>query len=265
MQQQQQSQSARTKTDTSSYKISSNDNLKPSRSHSPVMSSLSQKPPQPNILRQLILDESKFPVIVPPPPSVRRRTHSLPHGMPAPPVKRQRRIENMEAGENYTTQKRRGRPPRTTSDESSNSETQQPKRIGRPPMAETLARRAQGEKEKAARIPLKFIPFLCEWKRCKAELHNLETLRRHVYVVHTKAQLYKLHCQWGKCSLTSNPKVFNELEELADHVEKEHMVLVAWHMGEGPQSSTLGKLKGTIAYYVRTDKQPQMTNANQIR
>lgn len=32
--------------------------------------------------------------------------------------------------------------------------------------------------------PPRFVPFLCEWVSCKAELVNLETLRRHVRIVH---------------------------------------------------------------------------------
>ncbi len=41
-----------------------------------------------------------------------------------------------------------------------------------------------------------FIPFGCEWLDCKAELQNMATLRKHVMVVHRRAEA----CGWGKCS-----------------------------------------------------------------
>lgn len=74
----------------------------------------------------------------------------------------------------------------------------------------------------------RFPEFLCEWTGCKAELHNLETLRRHVLFVHGGSGC---RCFWGKCMAS-----VATADEFRSHVEEAHMVPVAWHMGDGPRN-----------------------------
>lgn len=99
-----------------------------------------------------------------------------------------------------------------------------------------------------------FIAFLCEWAGCKAELHNLETLRRHVRIVHLRP-LEKVddagrRCRWGKCGLLAGDddeegREFAGVKELEAHVEGEHLVPFSWHVGDGPRNSGWsGKGKG---------------------
>lgn len=102
-----------------------------------------------------------------------------------------------------------------------------------------------------------FHPFLCEWMGCKAELHNFDTMRKHLFTVHCK----KIHpgrytCLWANCKTPRKDVVDSTIQEesnalssfecrtrkeLQKHVEEAHLILLAWHMGDGPQSTSLGR------------------------
>lgn len=93
----------------------------------------------------------------------------------------------------------------------------------------------------AARIPRmiydqlrpKFIAFLCEWQGCPAELQNLETLRKHILVVHGRNGT----CLWGKCADGPQLKL-SPGGEFEKHVENTHLVPFAWHVGDGPRNTS---------------------------
>lgn len=112
------------------------------------------------------------------------------------------------------------------------------KRRGRPPKAPS-----QGPLELYRILKPDFLSFLCEWKDCKADLQNLETLRRHVNLVHLEEQDYEDEdmpqqpwtCLWGKCGLLTEASTFETYEGMEEHVENKHMVPFAWHMGDGPR------------------------------
>jgi hypothetical protein len=81
----------------------------------------------------------------------------------------------------------------------------------------------------------KFFSFVCEWDGCRAELHNLNTLRAHILTVHNKKQPHGgLLCLWAKCSLKheveTNPKriEFKSKKEWQNHIESVHLVQQAW-------------------------------------
>jgi len=93
-----------------------------------------------------------------------------------------------------------------------------------------------------------YIPFICEWKGCPAELQNLETLRMHLFNVHGKKSTSGFYtCLWGKCidpveemeDLEPDKKVieFRTKATWKDHVEKAHVTTVAWYMGDGPKGT----------------------------
>jgi hypothetical protein len=102
----------------------------------------------------------------------------------------------------------------------------------------------------------KFIPFICEWKNCPAELHNLDTLRAHLYTVHLKKQpssgpqvcLWKKCCQdhevadaeTGTSKFVEKGVEFETKEEWQNHVKVAHLDPIAWHQGDGPKAA-LGK------------------------
>jgi hypothetical protein len=115
----------------------------------------------------------------------------------------------------------------------------------------TIKRRRGGrprkEPEKKARdvyktLQAKFISFKCEWHGCKAELHNTETLRRHLQVVHVRAAAPP-RCQWGKCADRSPPRHYTTTEDLARHLDRRHLETFVWLCGDGPKNS-LGAVRG---------------------
>ncbi|KAL6915737.1 hypothetical protein ACHAP8_009488 [Fusarium lateritium] len=102
-----------------------------------------------------------------------------------------------------------------------------PKRRGRPPKPQSPPPR-----EIYYRTNVQFFPFLCEWMDCKAELHNLETLRRHVSKVHGDS----VECLWGKCGRLERPPEFEDDEGFEDHIKEAHLVPLSWHVGDGPNN-----------------------------
>ncbi|KAM0244376.1 hypothetical protein ACHAP5_006283 [Fusarium lateritium] len=102
-----------------------------------------------------------------------------------------------------------------------------PKRRGRPPKLPSPPPRTI-----YYNVDAPFIPFLCEWRDCKAELHNLDTLRRHVYIVHGES----IRCLWGKCGHREDSADFEDDEGFKEHVEEAHLVPFSWHVGDGPNN-----------------------------
>ena len=99
-----------------------------------------------------------------------------------------------------------------------------------------------------------FTRFLCEWvgeggRRCPAELQNLATLRRHVYLVHGgdgDGDGDALVCRWGACARRTPAVVFADNDDDDDddngaaaafeaHIERTHLRPFAWHVGDGVQ------------------------------
>ncbi|KFH48368.1 hypothetical protein ACRE_007680 [Hapsidospora chrysogenum ATCC 11550] len=109
------------------------------------------------------------------------------------------------------------------------------KRRGRPPKQPSPP-----PEELYRRLEAPFVEFLCEWRDCKAELQNLETLRKHVCVVHVGDQKHPPRCRWGKCGRgDKNPGVeFPGIAGLEAHVERAHMEPFAWHVGDGPVNTS---------------------------
>lgn len=99
-----------------------------------------------------------------------------------------------------------------------------------------------------------FHPFKCEWKGCEAELHNLETLRLHLHIVHKKRVEGKVPCLWAKCGakkvvegedgekkiIDDHPR-FASRQAWKDHLEVRHLIPFSWHMGDGPKGTDLCK------------------------
>ncbi|ROW17049.1 hypothetical protein VPNG_01019 [Cytospora leucostoma] len=104
-----------------------------------------------------------------------------------------------------------------------------PKRRGRPPRQPSPTPRGVWEKLVE---PPQYVPFLCEWPGCKAELQNVGTLRRHIRIVHGRAD--PLVCRWAGCDGRS-PE-FTQDYEFQDHVDEIHLVPFVWHVGDGPRN-----------------------------
>ncbi|EMC91575.1 hypothetical protein BAUCODRAFT_298259 [Baudoinia panamericana UAMH 10762] len=100
-------------------------------------------------------------------------------------------------------------------------------------------------------IEPKYQVWRCKWRGCKAELHNLETLKKHVIKVHGKPnQNRELECLWagcvpdvegkgkGKADDEGNVATFAALEPWLEHVNQKHLMPVAWELGDGPKGGT---------------------------
>lgn len=98
--------------------------------------------------------------------------------------------------------------------------------------------------------------FECKWKGCKAELHNLQTLKMHVNKVHrlsTNDQGF-LECHWADCATEATnqdamtgmrpehrlPKSFTTIAKWLQHMEQVHFSPLAWELGDGPASGVSG-------------------------
>ena len=140
------------------------------------------------------------------------------------------------------------RSPSTSSQALSHVEERSPKREGK---------KGRGRPSQRATSP-SFQVFNCRWQGCEAKLHNLETLRKHVFKLHGKrARLgddedvgeeteAKVPCLWAGCeqdgifSSTSGPRRFASKDDWKHHIEKKHMEAIAWELGDGPSAHPSG-------------------------
>ncbi|KAL7624035.1 hypothetical protein AAE478_005592 [Parahypoxylon ruwenzoriense] len=130
-------------------------------------------------------------------------------------------------------------------------QSREPKRRGRPPRPLEPSARARYLRSNA-----EYVPFKCEWvgpphKPCPAELQNMKTLRKHVYVVHGEDDLPV--CRWGKCAARDPPIQFEGDTAFEEHMEKKHFLSLMWYMGEGHQNngiSTIGGDAGQLPTYL---------------
>ncbi|KAH8684538.1 hypothetical protein BGZ60DRAFT_523746 [Tricladium varicosporioides] len=116
----------------------------------------------------------------------------------------------------------------------------------------------------------KYVAYKCEWKNCTAELHNLETLHKHVGKVHDKRSKDGLwSCQWKGCGerglgyvdesvhpmvhLKQGGYLFTCQENWENHFKEFHLPKIAWHQGDGPKASPLGKKHGTFSTRCRLE------------
>ena len=129
----------------------------------------------------------------------------------------------------------------------------------------------RGRPPKATRAPSpKFAPFVCKWKDCGAELHNLETLRRHLNKRHGKPfDNGQWTCRWGECgkaiSVKEGPRIvprfehlkFSDLDEWKAHIENTHLSQVKWNQGDGPSTGLVekGESAGEVSDAVLSDKE----------
>ncbi|KAG5939800.1 hypothetical protein E4U59_002879 [Claviceps monticola] len=86
-------------------------------------------------------------------------------------------------------------------------------------------------------VSTRFLIFLCEWAGCKAELHNLDTLRRHVHIVHGRHRdKMPCVCRWGSCEEGS----FSNAQDWRAHLERAHLAPFQWHVSDGPRNTSDG-------------------------
>lgn len=89
--------------------------------------------------------------------------------------------------------------------------------------------------------------YKCEWQDCGTELHNLATLRKHIFKLHSRHRVNgQLACLWQHCSRTktttesraTSPKLtrrtFDAAAAWRAHIEASHLKPIAWQLGDGP-------------------------------
>lgn len=79
---------------------------------------------------------------------------------------------------------------------------------------------------------------------CPAELQNMETLRRHVFLIH--GDMDPLVCRFSHCKDRKPPLEFRTEEEFESHMEKKHFANYLWHLGEGCQNRGIWTLKDKL-------------------
>lgn len=128
---------------------------------------------------------------------------------------------------------------------------QAPRRRGRKP--------APTARQIYLKLNPQFIAFRCEWENCPAELQNLETLRKHLVVVHTRpppllpppatqststptkpqpppplpSRSPPFPCKWSTCTAPPLPS----LSAFTAHIETAHLLPHLWHAGDGPRNT----------------------------
>lgn len=118
------------------------------------------------------------------------------------------------------------------------------------------SRRTRGRPSAASKAEPTYKVYDCRWKDCKAELHNLETLRKHVRKIHcAKAAFGGIPCRWKGCGKVSfvqdrktgrHNRVHQDLdfgtEDLwNEHMDKRHLEPFAWDLGDGPSAGPSGE------------------------
>ncbi|OCL07063.1 hypothetical protein AOQ84DRAFT_342454 [Glonium stellatum] len=93
--------------------------------------------------------------------------------------------------------------------------------------------------------------YKCYWKGCAAELHNLETLRKHVHKIHGKPAVHGGYdCFWANCGkkvTAIDPRTGIQVEthkhlhfpndvKWREHLELTHFGPLGWTLGDGPAS-----------------------------
>lgn len=128
------------------------------------------------------------------------------------------------------------------------------KKRGRPAKAPDLSARELYEKSKPD-----YRPFRCGWyfwpaedangnptdgpDQCPAELHNLETLRKHLDSTHGNED-WIYGCRWDDCCSVDRC-IFQNQQEWREHME-EHLVPFSWRMGDGIQNRGIDKLQKQV-------------------
>lgn len=89
----------------------------------------------------------------------------------------------------------------------------------------------------------------------------------------------KIVCSWAKCGI--NKEVidmdtggttleiisleFESKMDWEDHIEKLHLILIAWHLGDGPQATSLGTSSTSLTFSLYADRYTRSSSGNKTR
>ena len=109
-------------------------------------------------------------------------------------------------------------------------------------------RKAKKPKVSPAPTP-KYQVYKCRWKSCEGQLHNLETLRKHVQG-HMSQSDEDFECLWEGCGTTKvagtsgserQPLTFKSETAWERHMDGRHLDHYAWELGDGPSPHPSGE------------------------
>ncbi|KAH0257262.1 hypothetical protein KCU91_g16455, partial [Aureobasidium melanogenum] len=84
---------------------------------------------------------------------------------------------------------------------------------------------------------VEFNVYKCEWEDCSAELHNIDTLRKHVLKVHGKKTAEgDYECAWFGCFQEDEVTAFDDMAQWMEHMESQHVKPISRTLGDGPRS-----------------------------
>ncbi|KAL8731184.1 MAG: hypothetical protein Q9166_003591 [cf. Caloplaca sp. 2 TL-2023] len=119
--------------------------------------------------------------------------------------------------------------------------------------------------------------YKCQWKDCPAELHNLETLKKHV-LKHGDKYKGPFPCLWKRCGKApqrddedtekkededepeSQPLEYATKEIWAKHVDRRHLADFAWKLGDGPSIRSDSEMSDYLSDSARRRVAPVITN-----
>jgi hypothetical protein len=88
---------------------------------------------------------------------------------------------------------------------------------------------------------VKFNVYKCEWEDCGAELHNIDTLRKHVLKLHGKKTVEgDYECAWAGCFQEDEVTAFDDMATWMEHMESQHVKPITRKLGDGPRSGLSG-------------------------
>lgn len=88
---------------------------------------------------------------------------------------------------------------------------------------------------------VEFNVFKCEWEDCGAELHNIDTLRKHIVKIHGKPTSENdYECAWLGCFQEDEVTAFDDMTSWMEHMEKTHVKPMSHKLGDGPRVGLSG-------------------------
>ncbi|KAL8780861.1 MAG: hypothetical protein Q9213_006273 [Squamulea squamosa] len=140
--------------------------------------------------------------------------------------------------------------------------------------------RPRGRPRKSPRSSQQSTPihrvYKCQWKSCPAELHNLETLKKHV-LKHGDKFGGPFPCLWKGCGKVSQndeedgmdegrpeeesqPLEYGTKEIWAKHIDRRHLADYAWKLGDGPSVRSDSEVSDYVSDSAKRGGAPIISN-----
>lgn len=124
----------------------------------------------------------------------------------------------------------------------------------RPPTVKPQAQDKKGRLE-SFRRRVSHKVYKCRWNDCPYELHNLQTLRKHVHKHREQYAKGPFPCCWADCGTINLsreetddepedeliPLEFDTASAWETHMDAKHLDILAWDLGDGPSAPPSGK------------------------